>query len=85
MIADHQKALRCGAHFGGEHSGVNGETQDAAGVRFLQLRRSPVARAVTAHTPMLHRYERGVDPALQHAGGARATRLLLDIYAARQA
>ena len=37
------------------------------------------ARRHGLHTDASHRYERGVDPALQHKAMERATRLLIDI------
>ncbi|NPE54074.1 phenylalanine--tRNA ligase subunit beta [Dickeya dadantii] len=81
VIADHQKALAMGGIFGGEHSGVNGETQDVLleCAYFNPLSITGRARRYGLHTDASHRYERGVDPALQHQAMERATRLLLDI------
>ncbi|WP_338567626.1 phenylalanine--tRNA ligase subunit beta [Erwinia sp. E_sp_B01_3] len=81
VIADHHKALAMGGIFGGEHSGVNEET---ANVLFECAFFSPLsitgrARRHGLHTDASHRYERGVDPQLQHKAIERATRLLLDI------
>ena len=54
VIADHQKALAMGGIFGGEHSGVNGETQDVLlECAFFSPLSITAARAVTACTPML--------------------------------
>ncbi|WP_042859941.1 phenylalanine--tRNA ligase subunit beta [Dickeya sp. NCPPB 3274] len=81
VIADHQKALAMGGIFGGEHSGVNGDTQDVLleCAYFNPLSITGRARRYGLHTDASHRYERGVDPALQHQAMERATRLLLDI------
>ncbi|ATO33286.1 Phenylalanine--tRNA ligase beta subunit [Dickeya dianthicola] len=81
VIADHQKVLAMGGIFGGEHSGVNGETQDVLleCAYFNPLSITGRARRYGLHTDASHRYERGVDPALQHQAMERATRLLLDI------
>ncbi|EOM2811497.1 phenylalanine--tRNA ligase subunit beta, partial [Serratia marcescens] len=81
VIADHQKALAMGGIFGGEHSGVNGETQDVLleCAFFSPLSITGRARRHGLHTDASHRYERGVDPALQYKSMERATRLLLDI------
>ena len=81
VITDQQKALAMGGIFGGEHSGVNEETQDVLleCAYFNPLSITGRARRQGLHTDASHRYERGVDPALQAAAMERATRLLLDI------
>lgn len=81
VIADHQKALAMGGIFGGEHSGVNDETQDVLleCAFFSPLSITGRARRHGLHTDASHRYERGVDPALQYKAMERATRLLIDI------
>ncbi|WP_192456640.1 phenylalanine--tRNA ligase subunit beta [Musicola keenii] len=81
VIADHQKALALGGIFGGEHSGVNGATQNVLleCAYFNPLSITGRARRYGLHTDASHRYERGVDPALQHKAIERATCLLLDI------
>lgn len=81
VIADLQKALAIGGIFGGEHSGVNEDTQDVLleCAYFNPLSITGRARRYGLHTDASHRYERGVDPALQHKAIERATRLLLDI------
>lgn len=81
VIADQQKALAMGGIFGGEHSGVNVETQDVLleCAYFNPLSITGRARRQGLHTDASHRYERGVDPALQAKAMERATRLLLDI------
>ncbi|QCR36312.1 phenylalanine--tRNA ligase subunit beta [Nissabacter sp. SGAir0207] len=81
VIADHQKALAMGGIFGGEHSGVNEETQDVLleCAYFDPLAITGRARRYGLHTDASHRYERGVDPALQPKALERATALLLAI------
>jgi len=81
VIADHSKALAMGGIFGGEHSGVNDDTQDVLleCAFFSPLSITGRARRHGLHTDASHRYERGVDPALQFKAMERATRLLLDI------
>ena len=81
VIADHVKALAMGGIFGGEHSGVNDETQNVLleCAFFSPLSITGRARRHGLHTDASHRYERGVDPALQHKAMERATRLLIDI------
>ncbi|EJF31580.1 MULTISPECIES: phenylalanine--tRNA ligase subunit beta [Enterobacteriaceae] len=81
VIADHNKALAMGGIFGGEHSGVNDETQNVLleCAFFSPLSITGRARRHGLHTDASHRYERGVDPALQYKAMARATRLLVDI------
>ena len=81
VIADHHKALAMGGIFGGEHSGVNEETRNVLleCAWFAPLAITGRARRHGLHTDASHRYERGVDPALQQLAMERATRLLLDI------
>ena len=81
VIADHSKALAMGGIFGGEHSGVNEETQNVLFecAFFSPLSITGRARRHGLHTDASHRYERGVDPALQHKAIERATALLLEI------
>ncbi|WEP51278.1 phenylalanine--tRNA ligase subunit beta [Cronobacter dublinensis subsp. beijingensis] len=81
VIADHNKALAMGGIFGGEHSGVNGETRNVLleCAFFAPLAITGRARRHGLHTDASHRYERGVDPQLQFQAMERATRLLLDI------
>ncbi|WP_336817690.1 phenylalanine--tRNA ligase subunit beta [Cedecea sp. MMO-103] len=81
VIADRNKALAMGGIFGGEHSGVNDETQNVLleCAFFSPLSITGRARRHGLHTDASHRYERGVDPALQYKAMARATRLLVDI------
>ncbi|MBJ3815578.1 phenylalanine--tRNA ligase subunit beta [Shimwellia pseudoproteus] len=81
VIGDHKKALAMGGIFGGEHSGVNDETQDVLleCAFFNPLAITGRARRHGLHTDASHRYERGVDPTLQFKALERATRLLIDI------
>ena len=81
VIGDHKKALAMGGIFGGEHSGVNEETQDVLleCAFFNPLSITGRARRHGLHTDASHRYERGVDPTLQFKALERATRLLIDI------
>lgn len=81
VIADHQQALAMGGIFGGDHSGVNEETRNVLFecAFFSPLSITGRARRHGLHTDASHRYERGVDPALQYQAMERATRLLLDI------
>ncbi len=81
VIADHHKALAMAGIFGGEHSGVNDETQNVLleSAFFSPLSITGRARRHGLHTDASHRYERGVDPVLQYKAIERATALLLDI------
>ena len=81
VIADHSKALAMAGIFGGEHSGVNDQTQDVLleCAFFSPLSITGRARRHGLHTDASHRYERGVDPALQFKAMERATHLLIDI------
>ncbi|WP_435930087.1 phenylalanine--tRNA ligase subunit beta [Dryocola sp. BD613] len=81
VIADHNKALAMGGIFGGEHSGVNDETRNVLleCAFFSPLSITGRARRHGLHTDASHRYERGVDPALQYKAMERATRLLIDL------
>jgi phenylalanyl-tRNA synthetase beta chain len=81
VIADHNKALAMGGIFGGEHSGVNDETQNVLleCAFFSPLSITGRARRHGLHTDASHRYERGVDSALQYKAMERATRLLIDL------
>lgn len=81
VIADEHKALAMGGIFGGEHSGVNEATQNILleAAFFAPLSITGRARRHGLHTDASHRYERGVDPALQSQAIERATQLLLEI------
>ncbi len=81
VIADHTKPLAIAGIFGGEQSGVQADSKHI----FLESAWfNPVAimgraRSYGLHTDASHRYERGVDPALQVIAMERATALLLEI------
>ncbi len=81
VIADQHKALAMGGIFGGEHSGVNGETRNVLleCAFFSPLSITGRARRHGLHTDASHRYERGVDSALQYKAMERATRLLIEL------
>jgi phenylalanyl-tRNA synthetase beta chain len=81
LIADNSKALAMAGIFGGLHSGVTGETKDIflESAFFAPLAIAGKARQYGLHTDASHRYERGVDPQLQHTAMERATSLLLQI------
>ncbi len=81
VIADAQKPLAMAGIFGGLNSGVTEETQDILleSAFFAPLAIAGRARQYGLHTDASHRYERGVDPLLQHQAMERATQLLLEI------
>ncbi|KTF18510.1 phenylalanine--tRNA ligase subunit beta [Pseudoalteromonas sp. H105] len=81
VIADHQKALAIAGIFGGEQSGVTEKTSDILleSAFFNPVAIAGQARSYGLHTDASHRYERGVDFALQHDAMERATALLLEI------
>lgn len=81
VIADHNKALAIAGIFGGEQSGVTEQTTDILleSAFFNPVAIAGQARSYGLHTDASHRYERGVDFALQHDAMERATALLLDI------
>lgn len=81
VIADEQKALALAGIFGGLHSGVTAQSTDIVleCAFFAPDAILGKARQYGLHTDASHRYERGVDPALQDQAMARATQLLLDI------
>lgn len=81
VIADSDNALALAGIFGGEKSGVNSETKDVLleAAFFAPLAIAGKAREYGLHTDASHRYERGVDPALQHYAMERATELLISI------
>ncbi|MBH0029647.1 phenylalanine--tRNA ligase subunit beta [Pseudoalteromonas sp. SWYJZ98] len=81
VIADHNKALAIAGIFGGEQSGVTDKTSDILleSAFFNPVAIAGQARSYGLHTDASHRYERGVDFALQHDAMERATALLLEI------
>ncbi|OFC72680.1 phenylalanine--tRNA ligase subunit beta [Alteromonas confluentis] len=81
VIADDHKALAMAGIFGGLHSGVNEETKHIL-LESAFFNRDAIAgraRQYGLHTDASHRYERGVDPLLQHKAMQRATALILEI------
>lgn len=81
LIADAQKPLALAGVMGGEGSGVTDNTKNILleCAFFSPLSIAGRAREYGLHTDSSHRFERGVDPALQTSAMERATQLLLDI------
>ncbi|CAM4313976.1 phenylalanine--tRNA ligase subunit beta [Vibrio neonatus] len=81
IIADHKQALAIAGIFGGEGSGVTGETTDVLleSAFFAPDAIRGRARAYGLHTDSSMRFERGVDFELQHKAMERATQLLVEI------
>lgn len=81
VIADNTKALAMAGIFGGLASGVTNESKDIflESAFFAPLAILGKARQYGLHTDASHRYERGIDPQLQHDTMERATQLLLEI------
>ncbi|REL29442.1 phenylalanine--tRNA ligase subunit beta [Thalassotalea euphylliae] len=75
------KSLAMAGIFGGLHSGVAQGSKDIflESAFFAPLAILGKARQYGLHTDASHRYERGVDPALQRDAMERATQLLLEI------
>ena len=75
------KALAIAGIFGGLDSGVTNQSTDIflESAFFAPLAILGKARQYGLHTDASHRYERGIDPTLQHDAMERATALLLDI------
>ncbi len=81
VIADHGRPLALAGIMGGQGSGVSDDTTDVLleSAFFAPLAIAGRARGYGLHTDSSHRFERGVDPALQRTAMERATALLLDI------
>lgn len=81
LIADHNKPLAIAGVMGGEHSGINRETDNIflESAYFDPIAIAGRARQYGLHTDASHRYERGVDFELQRTAMERATELLLEI------
>lgn len=81
VIADQQQAQALAGIMGGEYSAVSETTQDIflESAFFTPELLAGCARRYGLHTDSSHRFERGVDPALQAPAIERATALLLDI------
>ena len=75
------KALAMAGIFGGLESGVTSSSTDIflESAFFAPLAILGKARQYGLHTDSSHRYERGIDPTLQHDAIERATELLLEI------
>ncbi|MEJ2347161.1 MAG: phenylalanine--tRNA ligase subunit beta [Gammaproteobacteria bacterium] len=85
LIADHVKPLAMAGIMGGADSGVGEGTVDLflECAYFAPTAIAGRARRYGLQTDSSHRFERGVDPELQHRAMERATRLLLDIVGGR--
>ncbi|MGB5438534.1 MAG: phenylalanine--tRNA ligase subunit beta [Gammaproteobacteria bacterium] len=81
VIADHDKPLAIAGVMGGIDSGVQENTTDLflECAFFTPEAVAGCARRYAMHTDSAHRFERGVDPALQTRALQRATNLLLEI------
>ncbi|AXR06204.1 phenylalanine--tRNA ligase subunit beta [Salinimonas sediminis] len=81
VIADDHKALAIAGIFGGQHSGVNTDTQHILLESAFFARDAIMGRArqYGLHTDASHRYERGVDPNLQRNAMERASALIIEI------
>jgi len=81
VIADNSRSLALAGVMGGENSGVSGTTRAVflESAFFVPEVIAGKARSFGLHTDSSHRFERGVDPALQVAALERATELLLSI------
>ncbi|GIU53271.1 phenylalanine--tRNA ligase subunit beta [Shewanella sp. KT0246] len=81
VIADDSGSIALAGVFGGEKTGVTTKTQDILleCAFFAPLAIMGKSRRLGLHTDASHRFERGVDPELQHKVMDRATRLVLDI------
>ncbi|VAW86592.1 Phenylalanyl-tRNA synthetase beta chain [hydrothermal vent metagenome] len=81
VIADQVKVMALAGIMGGEGTGVTDDTQDVLleSAFFSPTAIAGKARSYGLHTDSSHRFERGVDPALQQLAIERATQLLLDI------
>jgi len=81
VIADHDGAAALAGIMGGEHSAVRADTSNLfmEAAFFTPELIAGKARAFGMHTDASHRFERGVDFALQVQAMERATQLLLEI------
>ena len=81
LIADHEKPLALAGIMGGENSGVSDTTRHIflESAFFMPELIAGRARRYGLHTDASHRYERGVDFALQRTAMERATALFLEI------
>jgi phenylalanyl-tRNA synthetase beta chain len=81
VIADNKRALALAGVMGGENSGVSDSTRSVflESAFFVPEVIAGKARSHGLHTDSSHRFERGVDPALQVPALERATELVLSI------
>ncbi|BFM11851.1 phenylalanine--tRNA ligase subunit beta [Simiduia litorea] len=81
VIADHSSSLAMAGIMGGDASAVSDDTTDILleSAFFAPTMIAGKARAYGLHTDSSHRFERGVDSALQQSALERATELLLAI------
>ena len=81
LIADEAKALAMAGIMGGEESGITDATTDLflESAFFTPTAIAGKARALGFSSDASHRYERGVDFALQARAMERATQLIVDI------
>lgn len=81
VIADQKQALALAGVMGGSESAVSDSTQDIflECAFFAPASIMGKAREFGLHTDSSHRFERGVDPYLQHRAIERATALILQI------
>jgi len=81
VIADVRGPLAMAGIMGGEQSGVTNESKHLflEAAFFTPLSIAGRARSYGLHTDSSHRFERGVDPAIQAMAIERATQLLIDI------
>ncbi len=81
IIADDKRALALAGVMGGSDSAVTDETQDVflECAFFTPKSIAGKARKFGLHTDSSHRFERGVDPNLQHRAIERATQLIIEI------
>jgi phenylalanyl-tRNA synthetase beta chain len=85
LIADHQRPLAIAGVMGGEDSAVGESTRDILleSAWFEPATISGRARRLGLSSESAHRFERGVDPALQRLAMERATRLVVEIAGGR--
>jgi phenylalanyl-tRNA synthetase beta chain len=81
VISDHERALALAGVMGGSGSAVHSASMDIflECAFFMPEALAGCARRHGLHTESSHRFERGVDPALQREAMERATTLILDI------
>ena len=85
VIADHRRAVALAGIMGGLGTAVSDTTRDVflEGAWFSPSDLMGEPRHYRLNTDASHRFERGVDPALQRDAIERATRLLIDIAGGR--